>query len=73
MVAGYDTTANTLTFASYSLATNPDVQDKLIEEIDREIADVRLYFKHIMYLVYVILLGCFSFYHPSVNLCFLEV
>ncbi|XP_064612066.1 cytochrome P450 3A24-like [Liolophura sinensis] len=32
--AGYDTTATTLTHALYHLALNPDVQDKLIDEID---------------------------------------
>lgn len=53
MVAGYDTTANTLTFASYSLATNPDVQDKLIEEIDREIADKPLEYENVMSLEYL--------------------
>ena len=33
-IAGYDTTANTLAFACYCLATNQDVQEKLVEEID---------------------------------------
>ena len=33
-LAGYETTANTLTFLGYELATNPEVQDKLIEEIE---------------------------------------
>lgn len=33
-VAGYETTAATLAFASYSLALNSDVQEKLIQEID---------------------------------------
>lgn len=33
-VAGYDTTANTLAFACYCLATNHDIQDKCLEEID---------------------------------------
>ncbi|XP_041367294.1 cytochrome P450 3A14-like [Gigantopelta aegis] len=35
MLAGYDTTSSALSFSSYSLATNPDIQDKVIEEIDR--------------------------------------
>ena len=35
MLAGYDTTATTLTFLMHSLAVNPDVQDKLREEVDR--------------------------------------
>ncbi|EDV25744.1 Cytochrome P450 3A14 [Trichoplax sp. H2] len=40
LVGGYDTTAATLTYAVFSLATNPDVQDKLIEEIDQHCPDV---------------------------------
>ena len=34
MLAGYETTANTLAFTAYLLATNPQVQDKLCDEID---------------------------------------
>ena len=34
LLAGYETTANCLSFPSYLLATNPEVQDKLCEEID---------------------------------------
>ena len=34
MLAGYETTGNTLTYTSYLLALNPDVQIKLQEEID---------------------------------------
>ncbi|XP_048240572.1 cytochrome P450 3A24-like isoform X1 [Haliotis rufescens] len=33
-IAGYETTANTLHFIAYSLAMNPDVQQRLTEEID---------------------------------------
>ncbi|RDD37248.1 Cytochrome P450 3A24 [Trichoplax sp. H2] len=33
LVAGYETTANTLTFLSHILAVNPDVQQKVYEEI----------------------------------------
>ena len=35
LLAGYETTATTLSFVSYLLALNPDVQDKLIDEIDQ--------------------------------------
>ncbi|KAF8796996.1 Cytochrome P450 3A11 like protein [Argiope bruennichi] len=38
-LAGYETTASTLSFASYLLALNPDVQDKLREEVDKAIAE----------------------------------
>jgi cytochrome P450 len=34
LFAGYDTTATTLAFIAYSLAVNPECQDKLIAEID---------------------------------------
>ena len=33
-LAGYETTANTLSLFGYQLAVNPDVQDRLIKEID---------------------------------------
>lgn len=33
-LAGFDTTSNHLSFVAYELAMNPDVQDRLIEEID---------------------------------------
>ena len=39
LIAGYETSSNTLGFVSYFLATNPDVQEKLQEEIDSVWAD----------------------------------
>jgi cytochrome P450 len=38
--AGYDTTANTLSFACFCLATNPEIQDKVFEEIDTVLTEV---------------------------------
>ena len=34
LVAGYETTSTALSYCTYLLSTNPDVQDKLLEEID---------------------------------------
>ena len=34
LLAGYETTANALAFATYLLALNPDIQEKLQSEID---------------------------------------
>ena len=34
LLAGYETTSNALAFTSYLLAVNPEVQDKLCEDID---------------------------------------
>lgn len=34
MLAGYETTSNTLGYTAYLLALNPDKQDKLCSEID---------------------------------------
>eukprot|EP00164_Ancoracysta_twista_P000759 GFYU01000998.1.p1 GENE.GFYU01000998.1~~GFYU01000998.1.p1 ORF type:complete len:571 (-),score=144.86 GFYU01000998.1:61-1686(-) len=35
LLAGYETTANTLSFCTYCITVNPDVQKKMLEEIDR--------------------------------------
>ena len=43
IIAGYDTTANTLSFACFCLATNLDVQEKLVEEIDTVLQGVCIY------------------------------
>ncbi|KAG8176923.1 hypothetical protein JTE90_018706 [Oedothorax gibbosus] len=38
-LGGYETTASTLSFASYLLALNPDIQEKLRQEVDETLKD----------------------------------
>lgn len=35
LIAGYETTSNTLNLIAYNLAINPEYQEKVCEEIDR--------------------------------------
>lgn len=35
LIAGYEFITNTLSFATYLLATNPDCQEKLLREVDQ--------------------------------------
>ncbi len=35
MLAGYETTANALSYTAYLMALNPHVQEKLQEEVDK--------------------------------------
>lgn len=52
-LAGYDTTANTLALFAYELATHPEIQDKLIQEIDEVMKDeVDVIFSVIVYIIY---------------------
>ena len=44
-MVGIETTGTTLTNVSYNLAMNPEVQDKLIEEIDTVLDSHVIYFR----------------------------
>jgi len=40
MLAGFDTTATTLSWLFYELAVNPEIQEKLATSIDKELGNV---------------------------------
>ncbi len=39
LLAGFETTATTLTFLTHTLATKPEIQEKCFEEIRREFGE----------------------------------
>ncbi len=39
LLGGFDTTATTLTYIAYILATKPEIQEKCFQEIQREFGD----------------------------------
>ncbi|XP_043319794.1 thromboxane-A synthase isoform X2 [Cervus canadensis] len=41
LIAGYEIVTNTLSFATYLLATNPECQEKLLEEVDVSARNIR--------------------------------
>ena len=55
ILAGYETTANTLSFTTHLLATHPDVQEKLQAEIDQYFEEEPVSYKvpKLYHLVYV--------------------
>ncbi|CAL8464544.1 g4079 [Coccomyxa elongata] len=53
LLAGYETTANTLAFTTYALASNPDKVAKLVEEIDRETPSGEVTAEHLVRMPYV--------------------
>ncbi|CAP22232.1 Protein CBR-CYP-13A12 [Caenorhabditis briggsae] len=53
LIAGFDTTALSLSYSSFLLATHPEVQKKLQEEIDRECPDPEITFDQLSKLKYL--------------------
>ncbi|XP_013401329.1 cytochrome P450 3A19 [Lingula anatina] len=69
LVAGYDTTSLTLTFASYFLATHPHVQDKLRSEIDKQLQGSDPTYESVKNLGYLeqVILETLRLYPPGVR------
>ncbi|EGT38275.1 hypothetical protein CAEBREN_31543 [Caenorhabditis brenneri] len=53
VVAGFDTTALSLSYSTYLLATHPEIQKKLQEEVDRECPDPEISFDQLSKLKYM--------------------
>ncbi|EGT38287.1 hypothetical protein CAEBREN_29309 [Caenorhabditis brenneri] len=53
LAAGFDTTALSLSYATYLLATHPEIQKKLQEEVDRECPDPEISFDQLSKLKYM--------------------
>lgn len=53
LLAGYDTSATTLTWCAYCLALNPHCQDKLVAEIDKEIGTEMASYDNVLKLEYL--------------------
>ncbi len=64
LLAGYETTANTLAYTSYLLALNPDIQEKLQSEIDSYFEEKPVCtsktFRVVKYAVLYNNIGCFD-------------
>ena len=58
--AGFETTASTLQFLTYSLATNPAVQEKLYTEIMEVVGDVSRLFFVLLLLLLLVVVFCFN-------------
>lgn len=53
LIAGFDTTALSLSYTTFLLATHPEVQKKLQEEIERECIEPSISFDHLSKLKYM--------------------
>ncbi|XP_048759592.2 cytochrome P450 3A9-like [Ostrea edulis] len=70
LLAGFDTTASTMTFMSYCLATNPEIQEKLIDEIDSVLGNELPTYDNVLKVDYLdwVFSETLRFYPPAVRL-----
>ncbi|XP_056017485.1 cytochrome P450 3A6-like [Ostrea edulis] len=70
LFAGFDTTANTMTFMSHCLAINPEMQEKLINEIDSILGNELPTYDNILKVDYLdwVFSETLRFYPPAVRL-----
>lgn len=53
LIAGFDTTALSLSYATYLIATHPEIQQKLQDEVDREVSGADVTFEELGKLKYM--------------------
>ncbi|XP_048758996.1 cytochrome P450 3A8-like [Ostrea edulis] len=70
LLAGFDTTASTMTFMAYSLATNPEIQEKLIDEVDSILGKELPTYDNVLKVDYLdwVFSETLRFYPPAVRL-----
>ena len=65
LLAGYETTANTLAYTSYLLAINSDIQEKLQSEIDSYFDENPVSLLHIWWWLICFIIFCVYFVRPQ--------
>ena len=78
LLAGYETTASTISLVLYFMALNPEIQNKLVQEINETIQkhvsqiSSRLFYKllKLFYIVYSFKITKFSFLWLDIDLLF---
>ncbi|KAL8564303.1 hypothetical protein ACOMHN_050914 [Nucella lapillus] len=53
LIAGFETTSTTLQYLTYHMALYPDIQEKVFEEIQKELGDVELTYENVTKLKYL--------------------
>ncbi len=65
ILAGYETTSRTLTFATYLLAANPEAQEKLANEIHEYFDENPVSFTTCSFLIYCIVVNIIILFRTS--------